>query len=195
MKNILSLAIAVLFPIILFSQDYEEIKAKELPKGVHEYLTKNMPGATIARAARGIEQGQTIYAAVIEVGTDKRVMIFDKDGAFLRKANSLSSTSTDPPPMSNTANSKSERNSVPQQSIPEKSLPASTQKFLKDNHSNYTLLEITYIPFSNAPLYKVILRDSKSDNVYIFNADGGIKNKRSYELSSSPFTKQFPLAK
>ena len=201
MKNIFSLLLVFLIPFILFSQDYEEIKASELPKGVKQYLNKYMPGSEISRAAKGIEHGNTIYATVIQDKSNKRILIFDEEGRFLRKAENLSSPSTDPPPISNTANPKSESapaskpNAVAMQTIPEKSLPESIRTFLRENHTNYTLLEITYVPFAEAPLFKILLRDAQSDNLYLFNARGEKTSKRSYELVNSPFTKQYPLKK
>ena len=199
MKTIFSLILLLLFPLILFSQDYEEIKVSELPKGVRDYVTNNMPGSEISRAVQGIENGQSVYATVIKFRNNKRIMVFDKEGNFLRKAENLASPSTYPPPMSNTANPKSGTapqsgsGAIAMETIPEKSLPESIRKFLKENHTNYTILEAKHIPIGEAPLFQVILRDSQSDNVYLFNAKGEMMSKRSYELSSSPFTKQFPL--
>lgn len=189
----------VLYPLFLFSQDYVEIKTSDLPKGVHEYVTSNMPGGVIARAVSGTEQGQTVYAAVIEFRGNKRVMVFDKEGSFLRKADNLSSSASESPAMSNTANPKSASapesgsGAMPMQPVEEKSLPEPIRKFLKENHTTYTILEAKIVPLSESPMFQIILRDSKTDNNYLFNARGDLMKKRSYELDKSPFVGQFPL--
>lgn|GEM_PF-3325436 len=199
MKKILSLILTLIIPLILFSQDYEEIKVSELPKGVESYVKKKMPGTEIIRAARGTESGQTIYATVLLYQGQKRIMIFDKEGNFLRKAENISSQTTAPPPVSDSSTPKSgsapssKPETASQQTIPEKSLPVATQNYLKNHHTNYTLLDIKYVPFAESPIFKVVLRDATSDNVYIFNVSGEMTNKRSYTHASSPFVKQYPL--
>ena len=59
-----------------------EIKASELPKGVSEYVTKNLAGKKIDEAAKITEANGTItYEA--EIG--KADYIFDANGNFIKK--------------------------------------------------------------------------------------------------------------
>lgn len=60
-----------------------EIKVAELPKGVAEYCTKNMPGKKIKEATKITDaNGNVTYEA--EVGEDD--YIFDSNGIFIQKA-------------------------------------------------------------------------------------------------------------
>lgn len=201
MRPVFSLLLMILFPLIGLSQDWTEIKPNELPKGIHDYVTSNMPGADIDRAAKGSEQGQDVYAAVINFRNSKRMMIFDAKGNFLRKADDLSSPANNPPAMANTANPKS--GSVPEstsgalkmESVQEKALPETIKKTLKDNHTTYTVLSAKLVPLGESPLFQLIVRDANTDNSYLFNAKGEQLKRTVYELNKSPFVHEFPLKK
>jgi len=198
-KNFFLISI-LLVPYLVLSQNYSEIRVPELPRGVQDYVTKNMPGGTISRAAKITENGQTVYGAVISYRDGKYSMVFDKDGNFLRKVESLSSSSLSSISKSgavpsSSASSQPPLGTVAMKTIPESSLPAPVRKVIKETYQIYTILEAKEVPISATPVYQVILRDVKCDYVYLFNAKGDILSRRSYELKNSPFLGQFPAGK
>ncbi|MBE0646230.1 MAG: hypothetical protein IH596_00430 [Bacteroidales bacterium] len=195
MKTFYSIILLLAFPLIIFSQDYEEIKTSELPKGVRDYVTTNMPGGEISRAVKGTDQGQTVYGTVIDFRGNKRIMIFDNEGNFLRRAENFNAPSSDPPPPANTNTHSAGSGAIPMEKVQEKSLPDAIKKFLKENHTTYTILDAKIVPLGEAPMFQVILRDATTDNNYLFNAKGVLMKKKSYELSKSPFVNQYPLKK
>lgn len=61
----------------------KEIPVTELPKGVTEYLEKNLPGARIKESAKIVDSnGAITYEAQI----GKTDYLFDKDGNFIRRS-------------------------------------------------------------------------------------------------------------
>ena len=79
------------------SQKVTELKASQLPKGVTEYIAKNMPGATITRAGKIEEKGETTYAAIVEMKGTKHSYLFNKDGKFIGKGDNLLNSATQAP--------------------------------------------------------------------------------------------------
>jgi hypothetical protein len=154
-----------------------------------------MPGAEISKAAKGTENGQPAFGAVIEFRGSKRIMIFDKEGNFLRKADNFNPPTAEPPPSTNTNTHTAGSGATPMESVQEKSLPDAIQKFLKENHTTYLILDAKIVPLGESPIFQIILRDATTDNNYLFNAKGDLVKKNSYELSKSPFVNQYPLKK
>ncbi len=197
MKKIALSLFIFLTPFFLVAQDYEEIKISQLPKGVTTYVEKNMPGGTIVRAAKGVENGQDLYAAVIEIRGDKRIMIFDKDGNFVRRAKSLTSPAEPPQTKTSTTtttHTQSNLTLIAPKPVEPASLPENIQKFLKNNHKNGKVLESKLLTLGETPIFQIVYRDATTDNVYHFDAKGEYMKKRTYILKNSPFKYQYPLS-
>jgi hypothetical protein len=89
MKRIILLVVSLCFASFLFAQKTTEIKTNQLPKAVTKYVTDNMPGSTISKAVK-IEDGKTVqYGTVVDSKGRKHILIFDKDGKFVKKADKL----------------------------------------------------------------------------------------------------------
>jgi hypothetical protein len=89
MKKILITLTAVLFSTILFAQKTAEIPVSKLPKAATNYITDNLPGTKIVKAAKIDDKGVITYSATVDVKGKNHVFIFDKDGKFLKKGDDL----------------------------------------------------------------------------------------------------------
>lgn len=77
------------FSILLVAQKMTDIKSSQLPKASLDYIQKNLPGAKIVRAAKIEQKGSINYNVVIEKDAKKHVLVFDKDGRFLKKSDDM----------------------------------------------------------------------------------------------------------
>jgi len=87
MKKVMFFLIAVSFSMMVFSQNKKvtDIKNSQLPKETQIYISKNLSGAIITRAAK-IEEGSVFsYLAVVEIKGQKYACLFDKNGKFMGK--------------------------------------------------------------------------------------------------------------
>ncbi len=66
-----------------------EIKSTELPRGVHDWVAKNVPGGKITRSGKIEENGILTYVAVVTVSNGKHAYLFDKSGNFTGKGDHL----------------------------------------------------------------------------------------------------------
>jgi hypothetical protein len=87
-KIIISLA-AIMMTTIMFAQKSTDIPVSKLPKAATEYLTNNLPGTTITKAAKIEDKGEITYSATVDVKGKKHLFIFDKEGKFLKKGDDL----------------------------------------------------------------------------------------------------------
>jgi hypothetical protein len=62
------------------------VKSADLPKAIHENLTKNYAGYTIKESTKVTENNVVTYDVAIVKGTSTETLVYDKDGKFLRKA-------------------------------------------------------------------------------------------------------------
>ena len=89
MKRIFAICIPVLFATALFAQTRTEIKIDQLPKKVSEYVTKNLPGAKIDRAMKEDNKGDISYYALVISAGQNHILVFDKDGNFVKKGDNI----------------------------------------------------------------------------------------------------------
>ena len=91
MKKIMFLLAAVIFSTVMFAQDRKmsELKTNQLPKGVTDFLSQNLPGAKITRAGKIEEKSELTYVAVVEIKGTKHAYLFDKNGKFKGKGDHL----------------------------------------------------------------------------------------------------------
>lgn len=94
MKKILITLAVLLLSTFLFAQKTTEIPTSKLPKATTDYITDNLPGATITKAAKVEDKGVVTYNADIDVKGHKHLLIFDKDGKFLKKGDALIDSKT-----------------------------------------------------------------------------------------------------
>ncbi|MCK9218971.1 MAG: hypothetical protein PHF97_12640 [Bacteroidales bacterium] len=89
MKKIMLLLIAVILGSFTFAQKVTEIKPSQLPKGVTDYISQNLPGVKIVRAGTLEDKGVLTYLVSTEIKGRKHAYQFDKDGKFIGKADHL----------------------------------------------------------------------------------------------------------
>lgn len=101
MKKTLLIIISLLFTSTLFAQKMTEIKTSDLPKATTDYIATNMPGSTLFKAAKVEENGTFTYNVAVDIKGRKHILVFDKDGKFLKKGDNMvqeqkSNPNTDP---------------------------------------------------------------------------------------------------
>lgn len=89
MKKILLSLAAIMITTIMFAQKSTDIPVSKLPKAATAYITDNLPGTTITKAAKIEDKGVITYSATVDVKGKKHLFIFDKDGKFLKKGDDL----------------------------------------------------------------------------------------------------------
>ena len=91
MKKMMFLMIACMIAAATFAQDRKvtELKIDQLPKGVSEWVTKNVAGGKITRAGKVEEKGVLSYVAMVDMKGQNRAFVFDKEGKFVGKGDDL----------------------------------------------------------------------------------------------------------
>lgn len=114
MKKITILFAAILISASVFAQKSTVIQTSKLPKAATDYISDNLPGAKITKASKVEDKGVLTYSVDIDVKGHKHVLIFDKDGKFLKKGDALidsttpKSTPASKPPQKTTTDPKAE---------------------------------------------------------------------------------------
>jgi hypothetical protein len=85
MKKVTLTLIAALFATLIFAQTKTELKSSELPKTITDYLATNVKAYTIYKSFKVDSKGVITYDVIMTKGSDKRMMVFDKDGKFIKK--------------------------------------------------------------------------------------------------------------
>ena len=86
MKKFLLLLFVGIFASVVFGQTKTELKPADLPKSVTDFIAKNIKAYTIDKAFKVDSKGVITYDVLILKGADKSVLIFDKDGKFVKRA-------------------------------------------------------------------------------------------------------------
>ena len=89
MKRIFAIFITLLFATAIFAQTRTEIKIDQLPKKVTEYITKNLPGAKTERAMKEDDKGVISFYTLNSIADQHHILVFDKDGNFLKKGDNI----------------------------------------------------------------------------------------------------------
>jgi hypothetical protein len=79
MKKLMISIMVALFATVVLGQTKSEIKSSDLPKCVHEYLTKNFKGFTIIKAYKQDSKGEISFMTIVTKGKDKHTLEFDKN--------------------------------------------------------------------------------------------------------------------
>lgn len=85
MKKLTILIVAVLFYAFAFAQTRVEMKQADIPKIAAEYIAKNFTGYKVDKVFRCDNKGKITCEVTIAKGSDKKTLVFDKDGKFLKK--------------------------------------------------------------------------------------------------------------
>ena len=94
MKKITILLAILLISVCVYAQKTTVIQASKLPQATTDYISDNLPGAKITKASKVEDKGVLTYSVDIEVKGHKHVLIFDKDGKFLKKGDALIDSTT-----------------------------------------------------------------------------------------------------
>lgn len=89
MKKIVLIIFTILFSTTLFAQKMTEVKEKDLPKATTDYMKANFSGAIILRAVKAEENGVITYNVAFDMKGRKHILVFDKDGNFLKKGDQM----------------------------------------------------------------------------------------------------------
>ena len=87
MKKVLICVLMSFWGMSLMAQTQFAVDYKDLPKDVQKYISKNYDGYSVDKAIQGeSKKGKMSFCDVyVSKGTDKVKLIFDSDGAFVKK--------------------------------------------------------------------------------------------------------------
>ena len=85
MKKVLTLLVASFFLSGAFAQRMTEVKTKDLPAPIGKYINDSMPGTSIFKAVKIDDKGALTYNVAIDLHGRKHILVFNKDGKFLKK--------------------------------------------------------------------------------------------------------------
>ncbi len=85
MKKLFFLTLGIFIFLQIAAQKNTEIQASQLPQLTQDYLKDFMPDSKIYKAYKVVDQGEVSYAVGVLVNNDKRILIFDQDGKFVKK--------------------------------------------------------------------------------------------------------------
>jgi len=85
MKKMLLIMVLMLSGTLMFAQTKTAIKSTELQKASSDYIAKNYTGYAIEKAFKVDNKGIMNYEAIVKKGDVKNLLVFDKDGKFLRQ--------------------------------------------------------------------------------------------------------------
>lgn len=89
MKRVIVLFTLLIMVSFVFGQKTTDISPSKLPKATTDYIKENLPGAKIVRAVKADDKGVITYNVGIDVKGHKHLLVFDKDGKFLKKGDNL----------------------------------------------------------------------------------------------------------
>ena len=191
MKKLIAMILMAGFTLVAAAQTYTDIKVSELPKATRDYVSQNMPDATITRAVKYDNNGTVNYGVVFESRGNKRVLVFDQNGNFLQKGDHLRLDQKGTAPTQAPAGTKTttEPKTGPGQEKKEGSnnskvidpslLPAAAQKYIKDAFPNGTITTARHFTQKNVQFYQVKVADGTREHVVSFNSKGSYISKRS----------------
>ena len=113
MKKVLLLPVAFILISGAFAQKMTEVKTRDLPKPIEKYINENMPGVTIFKAVKVEDKGTLTYNVAIDVHGRKHILVFDKDGKFLKRGDDLVNS-----PNKTAVNKTNGQTPLPQQTLP-----------------------------------------------------------------------------
>jgi hypothetical protein len=91
MKKSLIFLVAFICFFGAFAQKMTVVKTKDLPKPIEKFINDNMPGASIFKAVKVDDKSTLTYNVAIDIHGRKHILVFNKDGKFLKRGDDLSS--------------------------------------------------------------------------------------------------------
>ena len=85
MKRIILMTVVAIFATVVFAQTKTELKPADLLKPITEYVAHNMTTFTILKAFKVDSKGVITFDVIVAKGAEKRLLVFDKDGKFIKK--------------------------------------------------------------------------------------------------------------
>jgi len=85
MKKILLVAVLGLAVLFVNAQTKTEIKVADLNKAITENVAKDHAGFTIEKAFKMENNGVVTYEVKIAKGNEESILLYDKDGKFIKK--------------------------------------------------------------------------------------------------------------
>jgi hypothetical protein len=115
MKNVSLLLVALIIFSDILAQKITEFKTKDLPKSIEKYINVNMPGSTIFKAVKLDHNDKVTYSVAIDVRGKKQILVFDKNGKFLKKGDDLKSPVNKPGVNNTNQKTNSQQETTPAQ--------------------------------------------------------------------------------
>ncbi len=85
MKKLFFLTLGVFIFFQIAAQKNTEIQTSQLPQLTQDYLKDFMPDSKVYKAYKVVDNGEVSYAVGVLVNNDKRILIFDQEGKFVKK--------------------------------------------------------------------------------------------------------------
>jgi hypothetical protein len=92
MKKVILTTVVAIFAMMVYAQTKNELKPADLSKPITEYVKQNMPTYTITKAFKVDSKGVITFDVVVTKGAEKRLLVFDKDGKFVKKGDQETKT-------------------------------------------------------------------------------------------------------
>jgi ribosomal protein S6E (S10) len=94
MKRIFLVALFGMAVLFVNAQTRTEVKTADLNKAITENVAKDYAGFTIKDAFKSDVNGVVTYEVKIAKGTETEVLVYDKDGKFVKKEARKAGTAT-----------------------------------------------------------------------------------------------------
>jgi len=85
MKKVIFIMALIISGVIVNAQTKTVVKTDDLLAPIKQYVTQNYAGFTIKEASKVETNAVVTYEVVVEKGTMKHTLVFDKDGKFLKQ--------------------------------------------------------------------------------------------------------------
>lgn len=85
-KNLLLTMVMVALVTAIIASTKTSIKPSDLPKAVTEDISKNYSGYSIKEAFKVENKGVTQFEVLVQKANNKLVLIYDKEGKFVKKS-------------------------------------------------------------------------------------------------------------
>jgi uncharacterized protein involved in high-affinity Fe2+ transport len=89
MKKLKMIVVFSLFFLVLSAQKYQEVHKQDLPRKIDSYIRSNQKDATFFKAVKQEEKGITTYDVALDIHGKKQILVFDKNGKYVRKGDKL----------------------------------------------------------------------------------------------------------
>jgi hypothetical protein len=85
MKRAIFIFVAIIIAILVYSLTRTEVIIRNLPAPITEYVKTKMQAFAISKAFKVDSKGVITFEILVVKGSEKQVLIFDRNGKFLKK--------------------------------------------------------------------------------------------------------------